>query len=206
MEEKLEDKIYEVASIKEVEEIIEKKFDFDGEREGTLLEDIRFNEELSKQNLIEDLKDSFNSLEDLNKLIEDKEQFKDFVENSLDKFIETEFKEDMSLHVKQADLSDPIEISQADHALRTGQVSEEAIDKLVENLSNAEENKHTEGLIETLTEKFPENESVKEFVDEREKIKEIESDFASLNQKEETLIKTDEFETNSLENKAGMRM
>ena len=61
-------------------------------------------------------------------------------------------------------------------------------------------------LIETLTEKFPENESVKEFVDEREKIKEIESDFASLNQKEETLIKTDEFETNSLENKAGMRM
>lgn len=206
MEEKLEDKIYEVASSKEVEEIIEKKFDFDGEREGTLLEDIRFNEELSKQNLIEDLKDSFNSLEDLNKLIEDKEQFKDFVENSLDKFIETEFKEDMSLHVKQADLSDPIEISQADHALRTGQVSEEAIDKLVENLSNAEENKHTEGLIETLTEKFPENESVKEFVDEREKIKEIESDFASLNQKEETLIKTDEFETNSLENKAGMRM
>lgn len=206
MEEKLEDKIYEVASSKEVEEIIEKKFDFDGEREGTLLEDIRFNEELSKQNLIEDLKDSFNSLEDLNKLIEDKEQFKDFVENSLDKFIETEFKEDMSLHVKQADLSDPIEISQADHALRTGQVSEEAIDKLVENLSNAEENKHTEGLIETLTEKFPENESVKEFVDEREKIKEIESDFASLNQKEETLIKTDEFETNSLENKAGMKM
>lgn len=206
MEEKLEDKIYEVASSKEVEEIIEKKFDFDGEREGTLLEDIRFNEELSKQNLIEDLKDSFNSLEDLNKLIEDKEQFKDFVENSLDKFIETEFKEDMSLHVKQADLSDPIEISQADHALRTGQVSEEAIDKLVENLSNAEENKHIEGLIETLTEKFPKNESVKEFVDEREKIKEIESDFASLNQKEETLIKTDEFETNSLENKAGMRM
>lgn len=145
-------------------------------------------------------------MEDLNKLIEDKEQFKDFVENSLDKFIETEFKEDMSLHVKQADLSDPIEISQADHALRTGQVSEEAIDKLVENLSNAEENKHKEGLIETLTEKFPENESVKEFVDEREKIKEIESDFASLNQKEETLIKTDEFETNSLENKAGMKM
>lgn len=205
MEEELENKIYEIALSKEVEEMIETKFDFNGEKDGPLLEDIRFNEEFSKKSLIEDFKDNFNSLEDLNRLIEDKEQFKDFVENSLDKFIETEFKEDMSFNLKHVDLSDPIEISEAEHVLRIGQVSEEAIDKLVENLSNGEENKYTEGLIETLTEKFPENESVKEFIDEREKIKEIESDFSTINQKEESFIKTDEFENNSLE-KSGMRM